>query len=261
MYTRSYGSRPGITSRPIPPDYGGTALVIPQPEPEPAPPPRPEPPVVPTPPLSSEQSPMPGATPPSPPAGRPSPGEAPPQGIRPPRRARPSSPRFSGRRNPVMTAPSMPTPPDYDPRRPEEAKPSPDDRRDPLGAPPFGGLGIPPLGSPGNPSLGSPGNPPLGSLGSPPLGSPPLGAFTDLLDGKEPSEGAARSFSDPAPSEAVSADGTQSHSPLPFSILALRQDDLLLLGLLLFLLHEQDDGETDCRDALLLLAVLFVAGM
>lgn len=239
MYTRSYGSRPGITSRPIPPDYGGTALVIPQPEPEPAPP-RPEPPVIPTPPLSSEQSPMSGATPPSPPAGRPSPGEAPPQGIRPPRRARPSSPRFSGRRNPVMTAPSMPTPPDYDPRRPEEAKPSPDDRRDPLGAPPFGGLGIPPLGSPG---------------------SPPLGALTDLLGGKGPSEGAARSFPDSAPSEAVSADGTQSHSPLPFSILALRQDDLLLLGLLLFLLHEQDDGETDCRDALLLLAVLFVAGM
>lgn len=147
----------------------------------------------------------------------------------------------------------MPSVPDYDPRRPEEAKPSPDDRRDPLGAPPFGGLGIPPLGSPGSPSLGSPGNPPLGS--------PPLGALTDLLGGKGPSEGAARSFPDPAPSEAVSADGTQSHSPLPFSILALRQDDLLLLGLLLFLLHEQDEGDTDCRDALLLLAVLFVAGM
>ena len=43
MYTRSYGSRPSITSRPLPPDYGGMALVIPQPEAEPTPPPRPEP--------------------------------------------------------------------------------------------------------------------------------------------------------------------------------------------------------------------------
>jgi hypothetical protein len=126
----------------------------------------------------------------------------------------------------------MPTPPDFDARRPEDATPSPADRRDPLGAPPFGGLGIPPL-----------------------RGLEKLFGTNDTAEHThhEPPEG----MSDKAEETPTSP----AHPLLPFTTLALRQDDLLLLGLLLFLLHEQDEGDTDCRDALLLLAVLFVAGL
>lgn len=227
MYTRSYGSRPSITSRPLPPDYGGTALVIPQPEAESTPPPHPEPPILP--PQLTSRPPQPSVEAPRPSDTQPPHSSATPQ---PPRPQRPSRPRFSGRRNRPITAPSMPTPPDFDARRPEDATPSPADRRDPLGAPPFGGLGIPPL-----------------------RGLENLFGTSDTaehIDG-EPSEGMPPKTEDSA---------TSSAPPLlPFTTLALRQDDLLLLGLLLFLLHEQDEGDTDCRDALLLLAVLFVAGL
>ena len=148
--------------------------------------------------------------------------------MRPPRASRP---HFSGRRNRPITAPSMPTPPDYDSRRFEEAPPSPANRRDPLGAPPFGGLGIPPLQG-------------LEGL---------LGAVSSGHPDCEPPEETS--------SATETSAGIPAHPLLPFTALALRQDDLLLLGLLLFLLHEQDEGDTDCRDALLLLAALFVAGM
>ena len=227
MYTRSYGSRPSITSRPLHPEYGGTALVIPQPEAEPTPPPRPEPPILS--PQPASRPPQPSTEAPSTPNNQSPHSSSTPQAARP---QRPSRPRFSGRRNRPITAPSMPTVPDYDPRRPEDTAPSPADRRDPLGAPPFGGLGIPPLRG-------------LEKL----FGTADTSEHID----REPPEGTPPKEEDSATSP--------SHPLLPFTTLALRQDDLLLLGLLLFLLHEQDEGDTDCRDALLLLAVLFVAGL
>lgn len=216
MYTRSYGSRPSITSRPIPPDYGGTALVIPQPEPEPMPPrpiyppdpppPRPAYPSEPSPPLEAEQN-------------------RPHQGVRPPRP--PLSmrrTRFTGRRNPILSPPSLPREPDFDPRRDVQREPPPSTRRDPLGAPPFGG-GAEPYGGGGQPDA--------------PMEARPEEESAMQEDPVRTSHGDNRLF----------------------PTLSLRQDDLLLLGLLLFLLHEQDEEDTDCRDALLLLAVLFVAGM
>lgn len=224
MYTRSYGSRPSITSRSLPPDYGGTALVIPQSEAEPTPP-HPEPPIL---------SPQSASRPPQPsieaPSDNPPPhSSATPQPTRP---QRPSRPRFSGRRNRPITAPSMPTPPDYDARRPEDTPPSSADRRDPLGAPPFGGFGI-----------------------------PPLRGLENLVGTSDTAEHTDHDASQGIPHKAEDAPASASHPLPPFTTLALRQDDLLLLGLLLFLLHEQDEGDTDCRDALLLLAVLFVAGL
>jgi len=253
MYTRSYGSRPSITSRPVPPDYGGTALVIPQPEPEPILTPRPEPtPNLTTPPRPTPQPPADPSPPsgfPPPPDNRPPQGNTPPQGNRPPqgtppqapppppgnrplRPPRPTRPRFSGRRNPPITTPPMPNEPDYDPRRPEDIEPPAADRRDPLGAPPFGGLGIPPFKSPAS-----------------------------VFNSTVPPEVSGGEQAEALPAATEDSSSAVSHPLFPFTALTLRQDDLLLLGLLLFLLHEQDEGDTDCRDALLLLAVLFVAGM
>jgi hypothetical protein len=118
----------------------------------------------------------------------------------------------------------MPQHPDYDPRRDTEHEPPPSSRRDPLGAPPFGG-GAEPYGGGGQPFT-------------------PLSIET----------AAEASFE----KDSVCPPTEQEHA---FSPLSLKQDDLLLLGLLLFLLHEQDEATTDCRDALLLLTVLFVTGL
>ncbi len=194
MYTRSYGSRQNLSPRTLPPDYGGTALTISQPEPAPPPPP-----ALPSPP-------------------REDPPERPPSLSHEPARR----PRFSGRRHPIITSPSMPSKPDYDARRDTQKEPSPSSRRDPLGAPPFGGGADPYLGG------GQPFTPTEADVAS-------VGSEASLADSSD--------------------DGRL------FSTLSLKQDDLLLLGLLLFLLHEQDEEDTDCRDALLLLAVLFVAGL
>lgn len=191
MYTRRYRS-PSGTAPSLPPDYGGTALVIPH-----APPPE-EPPVLPPDPIA-----------PPPPA----PEAPPPADGRPSRPGRSQRPLFSGRRGSAITPPA-PGNGTNDPRRPEDRPTAAGALRDPLGAPPFGGLGH-----------------------SSEEETAPVSVAPDHRE------------------EATAV------SPLSLSLLALRQDDLLLLGLLLFLLHEQDGGNTDCRDALLLLAVLFVAGM
>lgn len=232
MYTRSYGSRPSITSRPIPPDYGGTALVIPQPEPEPVPPrPTYPPPSQPT--YPSESIPSRPAHPPetSPPFEGHRNQPPPPEG-RPPRPSQPMRRiRFTGRRNPTLSPPSLPREPDFDPRRDVQREPPPSTRRDPLGAPPFGG-GAEPYEGGGQPYR---------------------------EDGQRPPSTETRTRADSAArDDAVHLSHGDNRL---FPTLSLRQDDLLLLGLLLFLLHEQDEEDTDCRDALLLLAVLFVAGM
>ncbi len=198
MYTRSYGSRQNTSPRTLPPDYGGTALVIQQPEPAPTP--------------SS-----------SPILSAPSREAIPEQRQESPAEPSPSRrTRFTGRRRPMTTVPSLPQKPDYDARRDTQKEPSPSSRRDPLGAPPFGGGADPYLGG------GQPFTPSEADVAS-------VGSEASLADSSD--------------------DGRL------FSALSLKQDDLLLLGLLLFLLHEQDEEDTDCRDALLLLAVLFVAGL
>lgn len=213
MYTRSYGSRSNIVPRTLPPDYGGTALIIAQPEPESHPSPRPDP----------LPQPTPAPQPPPRPMPRPEPTVP-----SPPRPSRPNRPRFAGRRMPPIVPPSMPKEPDWDSRRPVEQEPPASDRRDPLGAPPFGGLGL-------------------------------------LFRNNSGTEAEPSSLSSETASsdvrESVQGIPVSSSPPALLSTVSLRQDDLLLLGLLLFLLHEQDEGDTDCRDALLLLAILFVAGM
>ncbi len=228
MYTRSYGSRPSISPRALPPDYGGTALVIPQPESErePTPPPRPE--------QAPEASPAPPMNPPRPEMpSRPSEPPQQGQGTRPRPPLPPRRSRFTGRRSPAITPPPMPQEPDFDPRRPEEREAPPSSRRDPLGAPPFGG-GAQPFGGGGQPFRGE------------------ASSFTETA--AEAEEAASRHSEE-------WEENDRPVRPSPFSTLSLRQDDLLLLGLLLFLLHEQDEEGADCRDALLLLAVLFVSGL
>ena len=124
-----------------------------------------------------------------------------------------------------MAVPSLPQEPEFDSRRDTQRDLPPASRRDPLGAPPFGGGAAPYMG-----------------------GGQPYTAAEAILS-EETGEYHEESCDPP------------HEDPRPVPTLSLRQDDLLLLGLLLFLLHEQDEEGTDCRDALLLLAVLFVSGL
>ncbi len=251
MYTRSYAGRPPAV-RTLPPDYGGTALIIAPPEPAPvgenaAAPDR----------IGEEirRERTPEAAPPDKTDGKAA-----------------ERPRFLSRRH--HRPPEGERPPDgaerTSPRRPTEYGPAAHEGQRPPEPPPFG-RPAPGFCPPGGPEEGPPRDP--GRPAGPPdfHGGPDLNGRPDFHCGPD-FHGRPDSDGDPDADGRPDRDGepetlpTGQSAPQPrlgglFGPGRIESDDLLLLGLILFLLSDGDRTQTDSRDAILLLAALFLAGL